>query len=153
MSPTGRKGVAAMKRITITLLGLTVFALLAAPSPALGQHYPLPKDPEKQVSKTKFIKAKNPIPHRYIVVLEDDVAPADLSLEERRALVTAIANEHARKYEGKVGYIYETALRGYSIELPDEAAAIAISKLPRVRWVEEDSIGSFDGLKPASGKP
>jgi hypothetical protein len=58
--------------------------------------------------------------------------------------VTAIANSHAQAHDGKVGYIYETALKGYSIELPNEAAAIAISNLPEVRWVEEDVPGKID---------
>ncbi len=38
---------------------------------------------------------------------------------------------------------YSIALKGYAIELPNEAAAIAISKLPQVKWVEEHSLGGF----------
>jgi len=87
----------------------------------------------------KFVKRSNPIPHRYIVVLNDDVVSDNEPLEVRRARVTAIANRHAQTYGGKVDYIYETALKGYAIALPDEAAAIAISKLPQVKWVEEDA--------------
>jgi fibronectin type 3 domain-containing protein len=60
------------------------------------------------------------------------------------AQVTAIANTHAQTYRGKVDYIYETALKGYAIELPNEAAAIAISNLPQVKWVEEDALGEPD---------
>ena len=44
---------------------------------------------------------------------------------------------------GKVGFIYETALVGFSIELPNEAAALAISRSPRVKYVEEDARGSI----------
>jgi hypothetical protein len=94
---------------------------------------------------TKFLKHEKPIPNRYIVVLNDDVVPDDAPLEVRRARITAIANSHARIHRGKVDFIYETALKGYAIELPNEAAAIAISKLPEVRWVEEDALGE-DGL-------
>lgn len=94
---------------------------------------------QTQEPASKFLRAKNPIPNRYIVVLNDDVVSDKEPLEVRRAGVSAIANSHAQTYGGKVDYIYETALKGYAIELPDEAAAIAISNLPQVRWVEQDS--------------
>jgi hypothetical protein len=135
-----------MKRITIhlALVGMAVFVLLVSPGSVVGQHYPLPKDPKASPApKSKFIKHKKAVPNHYIVVLNDDVAPDKLSREERYARVKAIADEHARKYHGRVFYIYETALKGYSIELKDEADAIAISKLPIVRWVEEDAIGEL----------
>ena len=90
------------------------------------------------------MKAKNPIANRYIVVLNDDVVSDNEPLEVRLARVTAIANSHAQTYGGKVDYIYETALKGYAIELPNEAAAIAISNLPQVKWVEEHSAFEFD---------
>lgn len=74
-----------MKRTAIALLGLTVFGLLVAPSSVVGQHYPLPKDPPEKspAPPTKFVRKKKPIPHHYIVVLDDEVAPANLSLEDR----------------------------------------------------------------------
>ena len=76
-------------------------------------------------------------------MLKDNVVSDDAPLKVRRARVTAIAKRHARAHRGKVDYIYETALKGYAIQLPNEAAAIAISKLPEVRSVEEDSFGSW----------
>jgi hypothetical protein len=95
---------------------------------------------KSQAPQTKLIKHKNAIPNSYIVVLNDDVVASNSSLEVRRAAVTAIATSHAKAYHGKIGYIYETALKGYSIELPDEAAAIALSQDPQVKWVEEDAL-------------
>src|SRR4030095_7079712 len=107
--------------------------------------------------QTKFVKTKGkPIPNRYIVVLNDDVVSDDAPLEVRRARVTAIANGHAQTYGGKFDYIYETALKGYAIELPNEATAIAISNLPEVRWVEEDALGYADVMSSTEvcrGKP
>ena len=125
----------------------SVLALLVFPSPASSQRqkYPSESSPRtyrpqgSQTPPTKFVKKKQPIPNRYIVVLNDDVVADDAPLETRRARVTDIANSHAQTYGGKVDYIYETALKGYAIELPNEAAAIAISNLPEVRWVEEDA--------------
>jgi hypothetical protein len=102
-----------------------------------------PAKPELAAPQTKFIKHKNSIPNSYIVVLNDDVVSGNSSLEVRRAAVTAIAASHAKAYCGKVGYIYETALKGYSIELPDETAAIALSQNPQVKWVEEDVLGEL----------
>ena len=91
----------------------------------------------------KFLKSKNAIPNRYIVILQDDVVSDSAPLEVRRARITAIAHRHAQMYVGTYDYIYETALKGYAIELPNEAAAIALSELPEVKLVEEDSTGSF----------
>ena len=115
----------------------------------IGETPPPPPDCNKQraqpqAPEAKFRKAKNAIPHRYIVVLNDDAIEDDPSLEVRRARVTAIAKRHATLYGGKFDYIYETALKGYAIELPNEAAAIAISKLPEVRFVAEDALGQID---------
>jgi len=51
--------------------------------------------------------------------------------------VTSLANALARAHGGSVGFIYETALKGFSVELPNEAVAIALSHNPQVDWVEE----------------
>lgn len=103
-------------------------------------------------SPPKYVKSKNPIANRYIVVLKDDVVSDKDPLEVRRAGVTAIANSHAETYGGKVDYIYETALKGYAIELPNEAAAIAISNLPEVKWVEQDASASINQAVPEPQK-
>jgi len=123
----------------------SIVALLVLPLTALSQTQPT----------TKFVKHKNPIPNRYIVVLKDDVVSDKAPTEVRRAAVTAIAKRHAETYQGKYDYVYETALKGYAIQLPNEAAAIAISELPEVRWVEEDAslqLGPAVVIAPVSGK-
>ena len=161
-----------MKRITIcfTLLILIAFGLSIAPYAAHSQQSQFPEFPpdfsplntsrpaEQQRSltpQTKFVKGQNRIPNRYIVVLNDDVVPDNASLEVRRARITALANRHASTHGGQVDYVYETALKGYAIELPNEPAAIAISRSPLVRWVEEDQRGEFTQapLSPQSSPP
>jgi subtilisin family serine protease len=92
------------------------------------------------VPATRFVKVKNAIANSYIVVLNDDVIPDNASLQAKRSRISAIANDHAQAHLGQVGYVYETALKGYSIRLPNEAAAIAISENPHVKWVEEDGV-------------
>ncbi len=141
-----------MSRFWIYVIAF-VIALLAFPSttstqtqetasPRIAQPE---QTPEPSAPPKKFLKRSvRTIRNRYIVVLVDSVVSDKEPIEVRRAKVTAIASSHAQTYGGKYDYIYETALKGYAIELPNEAAAIAISNLPEVRFVEEDSIGEFD---------
>ncbi|HEV2801258.1 MAG TPA: S8 family serine peptidase, partial [Pyrinomonadaceae bacterium] len=49
------------------------------------------------------------------------------------------AAQLAREHGGKVGFVYQHALRGFSVEL-SEARAIALSRNPQVEYVEEDSL-------------
>ena len=143
-----------MRRLkNYSILSLTIAILvLSSTRSSQMQEPPTTLRPEQQQGSSKpaskFVKAKNPIANRYIVVLSDDVVSGNAPLEVRRAGVTAIAKSHAKTYGGKVDYIYETALKGYAIELPNEAAAIAISNLPQVKWVEEDSLGGFGVVPP-----
>ena len=127
----------AVLSLTIAVLVLSSTTSSQMQEPPATSRSEQQQGPSKPASK--FLKAKNPIANRYIVVLNDDVVSDNAPLEVRRAGVTAIANSHAQTYGGKADYIYETALKGYAIELPNEAAAIAISNLPEVKWVEEDS--------------
>lgn len=95
--------------------------------------------------QAKFIKPpKNAIANHYIVTLTDDVVSKTAPIDVRREQVRAIAEQFARLHKGKVGFIYETALFGFSIELPNEAAAILISRNPRVKFVAQDGYGSWN---------
>jgi Subtilisin-like serine proteases len=146
-----------MKSLKSYFLALSIFAFVLAPMLAIGQSnadesraYPQEFSPlltsrtrplqETLEPQAKFRKAERAIPNKYIVVLNDDVV-ADSSSRMRRAKVNEIAKNFARLYAGKVDFIYETALKGFSVELPGEQLAIAISKNPQVKYVEE--VGSF----------
>lgn len=140
-----------------SILSLTIAVLVFSSTTSSQTQEPLTTSrPEQQPGPakpaSKFVKSKNPIANRYIVVLNDDVVSDNDPLEVRRAGVTAIANRHAQAHGGKVDYIYETALKGYAIELPNEAAAITISNLPEVRFVEQDALGEF-GVMPSVPEP
>jgi subtilisin family serine protease len=138
-----------MQSIKNYLIAFSVLALVLFPLPTSGQTQDYPPEfsplrtsrPRREqrslIPPTKFVKVQNAIPNRYIVVLNDDVVPSDAPLAVRRAQITAIANSLAQAHLGRVGFVYETALKGFSIELPNEAAAIAISQNPQVNWVEE----------------
>ncbi|MBW3563151.1 MAG: S8 family serine peptidase [Acidobacteria bacterium] len=73
-------------------------------------------------------QTENPIPGQYIVVFNDDVAnPA--------AEARALASTHA----GTIGYIYSSAIKGFSIRLSAEMAE-KMAADPRVAYVEQDSM-------------
>lgn len=128
-----------MKRIKEYLVGLSIVAFLSFPISISGQRTTLQRQSSTQA---KFRKSSNAIPNKYIVVLNDDVVSRSATVAVRRAQVSTIADSLAQRHGGKVGFIYETALVGFSIELPNEAAALAISRSPQVKYVEEDAIGS-----------
>jgi subtilisin family serine protease len=137
--------------VPILILALAGVALVAFPSITSSQNRPQgPQGPTR--SQTRFRKKLNAIPNRYIVVLDDDVADDKSPREARLERVAEIANRHALANLGRVDHLYETALKGYSIELPNEAAAVAISRMPQVQWVEEDAYLQL-GQTPASPQP
>src|SRR5687768_9815666 len=136
-----------------SILSLTIAILVfSSTRSSQMQEPPTTSRPEQQQGPSKpaskFVRAKNPAANRYIVVLNDDVVSDNAPLEVRRAGVTAIAKRHAQTYGGKFDNIYESTLKGYAIELPNEAAAIAISNLPEVKWVEEHSLAGFGVVPP-----
>jgi len=65
---------------------------------------------------------------RYIVVLHDDVDnPGE------------IGREIARLAGGRVGFIYENAIKGFSIQIPEQALA-GVEKNPHVKYVDTDYV-------------
>lgn len=141
-----------MKRIKRHLAALNVLALVLLSVTALGQTSssrpdraaggtPRADAAQQQLTPpTKFVKARNAIPNTYMVVLNDELVAPARSLGEMRARVSDIADKLARPHGGKVGFIYEAALRGFSVELPSEEAAVAISRNPLVKFVEEAGV-------------
>ncbi len=139
------------KYLAFSIAILVPLALVALPTTTSSQNQGRRAQGPPR-SQTKFRKKLNAIPNRYIVVLDDDVADDKSPREARLERVTEIANSQALAALGRVDHLYETALKGYSIELPNEAAAIAISRMPRVQWVEEDEYLQL-GQTPASPQP
>jgi len=153
-----------MRSITICLvvLGVLAFAVFSIPMSAQNQQYPFPgyppefsplrtsrpRPPEPPKLQTKFNKITNSVANQYIVVLNDAAVPAANTPAELLANVTNIANDFVRIYGGKTRFIYETVLKGFSVELPNEAAAIAISQDPRVKYVESNAVGTTADCTP-----
>ncbi len=84
-------------------------------------------DPGEGSRGAQLIRAERPVPNEYLVVLRG--APD----------VAAVASELARIHRGEVLRVFRYAVTGFSIRLPDEAAARALATDPRVRWVEENA--------------
>lgn len=78
-------------------------------------------------STAKFKRTVNHIPNQYIVVLNDNVNP------------DTTATELTGRFGGQLRKTYRSALKGFSIVLP-EAQAVKLSADPRVKYVEEDGV-------------
>lgn len=113
-----------------TILRLTFALLLVAASVPLiawrGSTAQV-SAPEKE-QKEKFHRAAKPVRDRYIVVLKREI-PSEA--------VEATKNELLAQHGGNVDHIYTHAIKGFSIQIP-EAAAIELSRNPKVEYVEED---------------
>jgi subtilisin family serine protease len=81
--------------------------------------------------------SKSPVKGSYIVVLAEDAEVRDLP---------AMANEMAYKHFGRLGHVYERALRGFSVEMT-EGQARALARDPRVAWVEEDAVVELEATQ------
>ena len=114
-----------MKKFKIYLVALSIFALLLFSMPTtssqnissefspLTTSSPTAQTPRKP--QAKFNRVENPISNRYIVVLNDDVVSPGASLNVRRSQVRAVAENLAQLHGGRLGFIYHTALKGFSI--------------------------------------
>jgi len=72
------------------------------------------------------------IPRRYIVVLKDTASA-------RTGSVAARARVLADRYQGKIGFVYERTLSGFSVGM-SEAAARRLAADPEVDYVEQDQV-------------
>ncbi len=91
-----------------------------------------------QPGETKFFEVENPIPGKYIVVLNDDTPSGD---------VGAISQSLASTYGGQVGFIYSSVIRGFSIEMDSPKKANSLSEDSAVKYVTQDSELSLEGTQ------
>lgn len=85
------------------------------------------------VQPTGFLRSAAPVPNHYIVVL------ATPGPDEHAAPVADIARDLTARFGGQLGFVYEHALRGFSVQM-SEAQARALSHDPHVQYVEEDGV-------------
>ena len=107
---------------TLFVLAVFAMALFAAPASAMV----LPDPFGKNALPGKAEKGLAPGEARYIVVFEDSVAHPGI-----------LAHEQAGETEGKVGFVYRTAIEGYSVVMPKSEVA-ELESDPAVKHVEPD---------------
>ena len=117
----------ALMLVALTVPFITWRSSNAAPENA--SQSPAPPQSQDRKLDNKLHRVAKPIRDQYIVVLNRDT-PAEQ--------VDPIANELVGRHGGTTRYIYQHAIKGFSIQMP-EAAAIALSNDPRVQYVEEDA--------------
>src|SRR5690242_3154693 len=110
-----------MKRVLAFLVVLLGLGLATLPMFSGGQGH-------AQNGKGKFRRTQNALLNSYVVVLKDDIPGRD---------VAATASQLALGAGGVPKHVYQYALKGFAVDLP-EAAAIALSHNPRVDYVAED---------------
>jgi subtilisin family serine protease len=126
-----------------SLVGLLAIALfvgfMVVPSSTSGRTDKAINLQEAQAKDTgnveRFRRAERPVPNEYIVVLNDLAAGP----KGDHSLVPTVAANLRAIHGGSINRIYQHALLGFSIRLP-EAAARRLSLDPRVAFVEENSV-------------
>jgi len=115
-----------MKRVLTFLVVLIGLILATLPMFSGGHGH------AQDANKGKFRRTQQAIANQYVVVLKDEVPKQD---------VASVASQLALAHGGVPKFIYQHALKGFSVQLP-EAAAIALSNNPRVDYVAEDGQAS-----------
>ncbi|MDQ1560498.1 MAG: hypothetical protein QOD32_3558, partial [Pyrinomonadaceae bacterium] len=108
-----------MKLLKVLLLTLCLLALVPQLAPAQDAN-----------STGRIRRSDAPAADNYIVVFKDSVP---------QGRVNAFAAQLARAHGGKIGFTYQYALRGFSVEM-SEKQALALSNNPQVEYVEEDTM-------------
>jgi hypothetical protein len=107
-------------------------------------------------AQSKFVRVQNPRANHYIVVLAESILRAGLSplpangtpeqqeaaLRQRNNLIAqrvrVKAAELAQAHRGRLGHVYDYVLQGFLVEF-SETEALALSRNPEVKYVEEDA--------------
>jgi len=91
---------------------------------------PSPEPVEARLGQT----SANALPGQYIVLFRNDVAD-----------VPGLARQLAAASGGEVGYTYDSAIKGFSLKVPEaagERVAAALSRNPNVELVEADQVAT-----------
>ena len=132
-----------MKKYYVAAFTCALIALVWV-SPAVRS-----QDSDKaQRTQAKFRRNARPVAGQYIVVLNDEaVGPRG---ENSRA--QELAAEMGFAHRGNVRHVFKHAIQGFSVRMPEEAAQ-ALSRDPRVLFVEEDGEATVAATQtlPADG--
>src|SRR5687768_16889464 len=112
------------RALTDLMMRRCLFTLLFIAAAACG-----PQDAELDESESALVRARDPIPNRYIVVLNPT---GQRSIE-------SVRDDLAVQYGATVERTYRHALSGFAGEMT-RGQAIALTQDPRVALVEEDGV-------------
>ncbi len=127
----------------LAMLGVVTFAASACSDPVT------PRTATPELSRADAVLPAaaagrgRPIPDEYIVVLRQDVQD-----------VPGLARRLAAQHGSAARLTYETALKGFAVKLPAQAAA-ALARDPNVAYVEQDQEVALDATQTmdAAGDP
>ncbi|MBP2477400.1 subtilisin family serine protease [Crossiella equi] len=112
----------------VTLLAAATTALAALPASAA---------PEAAIRNAG---GEGAVPNSFIVVLKDNA-------EVRATSAASVAGDLVATHGGKVGYTYDTALRGFAVTASDSQAR-RIAADPNVAFVEQNRTVRISGTQP-----
>ncbi|HJQ34621.1 MAG TPA: S8 family serine peptidase [Pyrinomonadaceae bacterium] len=136
-------------RSLLSCLALTAL-LLSSSTPASTSASTPERIPAPVTTAGEIRRSERPIPDHYIVVLNGgDASQVEANASQARADASTDAIALAEEHGGTVQLVYEHALRGFSVEM-SEKEALALSRDPRVAYVEEDSEFEVSGLQPSA---
>lgn len=113
-----------MKKVLIVALFTVIFL-------ATGTFAPV----KTSARKSDVVKSSNPIPNRYIVVLDDTVVGENAAMPQVESFGEYLSNA----YGGEVKETFSSALRGFVIEMTAKQAE-EMNLDPHVRSIEEDGV-------------
>lgn len=88
----------------------------------------------------RFRRVEDPVDGQYIVVLRDTGLKGEA--------LTLVINQLSKRHHGSVLRRYDHVFPGFAVRLSSQEAA-ALSRDPRVQYVEEDGTASVDTAEPA----
>jgi Subtilase family/Peptidase inhibitor I9 len=131
-----------MKKALVFLVAIALCAL-ALPSLFVAHSQNNAQAPLANQSTNKFRKSSHPIAGQYVVAFKADM---------ERSQIASTARDLAVAHGGRIMFIYEDAIKGFAVELPEQAA-IALSHNPQVDSVSENGYSVIMGSESTPQGP
>jgi subtilisin family serine protease len=131
-----------MKRFLIAFAAIALCAL-TLPYRFVAHSQNNAPAPSANQFTTKFRKSSRPIAGQYIVAFHDDFD---------RSRIASKARSLASAHGGRIMFTYEDAIKGFAVEMPEQAA-IALSHNPLVESVSENGYSTVTGTQTTPQGP
>jgi subtilisin family serine protease len=113
----------------ILTVSITLFMLLTLSTyVSLTERTKRKPQAERVKNRTKFHKLPNAVEGIYVVMLENEVS---------RSRISEVATALTQSYGGEIEYVYKDVIKGFAVKGMTQPQAIALSRDPMVRSVEE----------------